>query len=552
MGKIFYILLILILGNQVYALVPLESLMLGDLSKQYFKENDPVSYIFEEKESQKGKKLSNYIAFADEGYNLNNYCQNNIKINYVDNWSRVQVKRSLLSTLQYIGLDLTTRALTEYSKFFEFSEDEFNNMVDGLVGNYCSQNLSVISIKQLKANFKKYYTLDESISLPSVEGDENFPKALWQTTRETTSKTQEMSLTVDLFKAFCSWGNDVDNLRLMVPFVKDPMIMSFINRQLSGYDFDLSEDKTKLKESTKTASVICENLICRKRETSEIFKRLRLSLGGQSYKDDFDRVFCADFKNSDFQYNGQVPEILEIIKTMTFDDQNAQAGQFVALITGVPDFMNRVEKYNVMKDALKASMDKSWREWAENQIKNYQQDLLYEERLLLKVVDRKKFFNEYLPEFEVNIDVILGEFDNSIAMNDKIKSTFNINVSKKFISWARENWKDVNINDEKEMKKVLEPFQVIIKDQVEDARLRFEIPPWKQGLERLVAIEILEQVSRYIGNYFQEPKGMMSIPVNLHYGIFALRYTHERWRIAQDAGERNKRIKKLEELLPGR
>lgn len=552
MRKIFNIIIFLSFLPSVSALVPLESIMLGDLSKQYFKDDDPVSYIYEEKKAKKGEKLSNYIAFADEGYNLLNYCENNTKINYIDNWSKQQVKRSLISTLQYVGLDITTRALAEYAKFFEFEKNEFENMVDGLVGNYCSQNLSVISIKQLKANFKKFYDLDQAKVLPSVENDDNFPRALWQTTTESNSKRQEMSITIDLFKSFCSWGNDVDNLRLLVPFIKDPMIMSFVNRQMSGYDFKFEKGRTKLKKSNKTVSVFCENLICRKKSVKELYKRVKLSLGSQSYRDDFNRLYCTDFKNVDFQYKGQVPEILKIIRSMTFDDQNAQAGQLISLLTGVPDFMNRVEKYTVMKEVLKSSMNQVWNNWADQQIKNYQNNLHYEERLLLKVVNRTTFFNEYLPEFEVNIDVTLGELDNSIAMNDKIKSSFSISVSKKFLAWARENWRDVDINNEEEMKKVLKPFTLIIKDQVENAREQFEIPPWKSGLERIVAIEVLEQISRYIGNYFENPTGMMKIPVNLNYGVFALRYTHERWKISQESGGRTKRIKKLEDLLPGR
>lgn len=549
-GKFFTILLFF--SFQVEALIPLESLMLGDLSSQYRLEKDPINYIYEEKVKGSSDKLRNYLAFNDEAYNLHNFCDDQTKISYIDRWSKSQVQRSILATLQYIGLDTTTRAIAEYSKFFEFTEDEFNNLTNHLVGNYCSQNVSVISLKQLKRNFSNYYNIKDSISLPSVEDDPRFPKGLWQTTKETISKTQEFSVTMDLFKTFCSWGGDIDNLRLMVPLVRDPAIMSFIIRNMLGEKFAFQKEKTTLVRSKESTTVICDNLVCRKRNVDDIRSNLRLSLGGQSYKDDFKRLYCTTMKNVDYQYKAQVPKLLEIIKEMTFDEQNLLASQFVALLTAVPDFLVRSERYDNMKDGLKASMDQSWRDWASDQIVNFRHDLLYEERLILKIVDRNMFFNEYIPKFEVNIDVTMGEFDNSVAMNDKIESSFDIQVSKKFLTWARRIWKEVDSNNVEETKKVLEPFELILKDQISDAKRGYDIAPWKEGMERLVAIEILEQVSRYIGKYFDEPTGMVKIPVNLHYGIFALRYSHQRWKIAQDSGKREERIKKLQQLLPAR
>jgi hypothetical protein len=68
--------------------------------------------------------------------------------------------KTVIATLQYIALDLTSRAIPQYAKYFEFNREEYVNMVDGLVGNYCSSNISVISKKELRNNLIKKILLN--------------------------------------------------------------------------------------------------------------------------------------------------------------------------------------------------------------------------------------------------------------------------------------------------------------------------------------------------------------------------------------------------------
>ena len=92
--------------------------------------------------------------FYDEAQNLKNSCVGESEIRYDSPWERQQVERSVLATLQYTGLAIiTVRALANYARYFQFSREEYQFLIENLVGNHCSQNVSVTSLKLLgKAN----------------------------------------------------------------------------------------------------------------------------------------------------------------------------------------------------------------------------------------------------------------------------------------------------------------------------------------------------------------------------------------------------------------
>ena len=156
--------------NLAYGLVPIESLVLGDFSRDFkAQENDPIAYIFSQDRSNKGSSsdketLAIYKGFYDEGVNLKNFCTRAERITYPSNWKEDQAKRTYLSTFQYLSLDLSVRALVKYARYFEFTKEEFSNFTESLVGNSCSQNTTVISLKELKKNFLVRFEKDEYFS----------------------------------------------------------------------------------------------------------------------------------------------------------------------------------------------------------------------------------------------------------------------------------------------------------------------------------------------------------------------------------------------------
>ena len=70
---------------------------------------------------------------------------------------------------------------------------------------YCSKNLTIISLKQLRKNLDIYFEHGASFELPSVQGNPLFPQALPRSFRP-KNRVIEFLQTVKLFRAVCSWG----------------------------------------------------------------------------------------------------------------------------------------------------------------------------------------------------------------------------------------------------------------------------------------------------------------------------------------------------------
>ncbi|RLA65850.1 MAG: hypothetical protein DRQ88_04300 [Epsilonproteobacteria bacterium] len=536
--KIFTLFLI---SLNTHALVPLESLVLGDLSGKYKNEaSTPLEYIFHARgkfKVEQKRSLAFYRGFIEEGENLSNFCKVDYQVNYSNIWERNEVKRSVISTLQYIGLDLLARAIPAYAKYFEFSENEFSNMTNNLVGNYCSKNISIISLKELKRNILFNFERGPGFDLPNIEDNSLFPKKLREYNTIDQMRENEFLQTVKLFQSLCSWGSDVDDLRLLVPLLRNPVVMGFLIRQLTNerFNWDLVNNEIGLKKDYRTVQVLCRGLICRKVNHETFTNKLPRSLGSREIEGDLNRLFCEEFKKSEYVLKGQEPKILKMIKESRPFDDNLMVGQFLSLLTGVPDLLVRANNFSDTKEFLKLSFKASWDEWSQNFIKEVGSYLYFEEPLTMEVVSRDLYYHEYKPYFSVEFDINQGEFDRTAEQVGKIDVSFNLKISKSYLSWARDEWRSLSAYvSQKRRKKIFNNFVKVIEDQVKNAQKKFLIPPWKGKLEKLVAKELLTQLALYDGKFFKYSKNdMINIPIKLNYAPFALKYIYFKYLLKQ-------------------
>lgn len=540
-----------------HGLVPIESLILGDISSQYQEnQSDPLAYIFkpdvgfENENTLYRHQLGNYLGFVQEGKNLDNLCKTRPEIQYRTAWNKEQVKRSTLATLQYVGLDVTVRAIGKYAKFLEFSPEQYDNMVDQLVGNYCSPNITVISLRELRRNLKMKFVAGE-YELPSIRDNPLFPQKLGAFNKIDEAVEQEFLHTVKLFRTFCSWGGDTGDLRLLVPFVRHPVVMAFVARQMGGKRLVWKdEDKTiRLVDDDKTPKILCENMICRKKNKEYFLRNMPYSLGTERLEQDISRLYCTDFRDADYSKNPQ-PQVKKWIDKKSFDDDNLMIGQFIALLTGIPDFMVRAKTFNEAQDFLRMSMEKSFDEWAQNKTANFSKDLYYEEGLTVEKVDRSLFFKPHKPDFKVMLDVNLGEMDRANQQIGKIAVSFNLIFPKNLLASAREQWAMVDPRKDKEQKDAIVNYlKKHIAEAVEAERKKFIIPPWKGDLENIILREILEQMVIYQGSFFKERDlSMVSVPVIFNYAPFALRYIGNEYMVERQK-EKAKALKIIDEKL---
>lgn len=530
----FIAVLVMSVSQSSWALAPIESLVLGNFSESYSEnETDPLNYVFS-RDQQLGKKgdkfkreLALYRGFYEEGKNMANYCKSERPIRYATEWEKMQVMRSLMSEIQYIGLDITARAIPQYAKALEFTRDEYVNLVDNLVGNYCSANLSVISKKELKNNLMIKFDRENNFKLPSVKGNPLFPDNLDTYLPPKTAIEQELKYTVKLFQSVCSWGGNPTNAALLVPVLKNPALMAFFFRQMDNRSIDWREQDNSVytKEDKGTVQVWCDNLICRKTIPETFYNKVYFSVGGTNLSEDLRRLYCEEFRTVDYKANQNDERLARMIKSMSFDEENFINSQFIALITGVPDFLLRGEKFSQGMDSLRSSVDFAWNKWARTQVESQGRELYFEEPLTLELVERKQYFNIFAPKFMVSFDVNLGEFDRIAQRLGKVRVSFHVNVQQSFLKYYREALRNLEPTEKEEKERLLKRFKAQITKDVQSAREKFLIPPWKGDLEALIAGELTEQMMSVADRHFKVgDHGFMAIPIELNYGVFALKY----------------------------
>lgn len=578
--KLFYSVIVLVMSPYTYGLMPLENVLLGDYVSEKSEDlSSPIDTLFERYDQQMSRqdilkyplgldeskiesprkllkdriKLGLYRGIIEEGYNLRNQCTLEKRaLRYPIPSEKQQAKRTFIATLQYKILDLTSYFLPVYAKYFEWEKDDYKNLVDNLVGNYCSQNLTTISLRNLKINMMRRYDRADRVNLPSIKENLYFPEKLGLQESRRSARESEFAYTIELFKSSCSWGNDTDNYRLLVPLLRSPVVAAMVLRELSGQSLTWIEEKSRPGlESEDTTRIVCKNLICRKSSEKDFNRFVPKALGSTGVLGDFKNLWCTELRDADYLYKNQVPQIAKIIKSRTMDEDQFLVSQLVALESGVPDLMILAPKFSDLLSLTRSSVDQTWDFWAEGQNDNYKKALAYEEALQIEPAPTRLFFKNLRPKFSVELDINQGEFDRVNNILGKLRTKMNLKFSKKFLKWAREQWSSIErISDEQTAKQREErirlPFKKMIGEQMETLLSSYPVVPLKKEIDQLIIDEILGQLVSYDGNFFKgEVEGMVEVPVYINYGLFALRHLRDRYKIKRNQGLISSDLEKL-------
>jgi hypothetical protein len=180
-------LLAILMTSSLWALVPVEGIILGDAKNEL--QQDPLNFIFSDiyDRSSKGEvgKVKLYHAFYQDGQRLQESCSYLGPSTYATPWLEKQAQRSVVSTLQYIGLDQSIKAIGAYSKKLEVSEEDYQKLKANLVKNYCSKNVTVYSLRNIEKALDHYYKNPDFNVVPSVETSP-FATNLYKNTSETS------------------------------------------------------------------------------------------------------------------------------------------------------------------------------------------------------------------------------------------------------------------------------------------------------------------------------------------------------------------------------
>ena len=518
------------------AMIPLDKLVLGNFFEHFPEKIETLDLFMKpiKKSSIKQQKqLQLFRGFYQEGENLENFCINKKDSSQFDFSERQQVKQSYIATFQYVGLDITARALSKYALLFDFSTEEYQHLVDYLTGNYCSANLTVIGHTKLKKNIMAYFNDPHSFAIPSIKDNPLFSH--YKEIRNDTKKhrKQEFLHTIKLFQAFCSWGNNPDNLRLLVPLLKNPSLSAFVIRHMAAKKIGYSSGHNIIQDDATTSQIWCDHLICRKKTQTEFEKKLTTLFEGEDISNTLSYLYCKEFKNAKYKIKDQVVQIKKIISKRDQSEENLMTSQMISLITGIPNLLLWVNKFNDGKKILQDHINEKLDYWASMQNASHNKTLYFEESLSFELVDRKFYFERTLPRFKVIIDVNSGEFDRVNQMIGKLSATFDIKLNYSYLKWLRTQW-NLPMTEKKIKKarqKLKQTLVLRIEGQTNHAVNKLGIPVIKNKLNSLVAKEILSQIERYRGVFFkQQTRDPVKISIIFNYAPFALKYNRYRHR----------------------
>lgn len=512
------------------ALVPVEGILFGEAPKEY--QQDPLYHIFNDiyDKSLEGenRKVRLYKNTFDSGVLLQESCGMYNQSSYPTSWMEKQAKRSMVASLQYIGLDTSIKAIGAYAKKLEISEESFQKLSQNLVKNYCSKNMSIFSLKKLSENLSYYYKNPMTSLIPSVDSSPFATSIFKSKTESAIARSNEFDQAIQNFKSFCSWGGDVADYRLLIPYIKNPFVMSFVIKNLSAIQdkYDNSSNIISQVQSSDTVQVSCDELICRKVSIEDFRKKFPRTIGSSGLYTDLVKLYCHHFRQQDYSTSNTIPQVKTWIKKMELEDPIFETSFFISLMTGVPDPIFGVENYRDLPAVAKSSIDERWNRWANDLLKRFSHDILYEESLKIKAKPRRDVISLRTQGFKLDFTVTLGEMDKVVDDIDKLDATFDIKLSKNYLRHIGTKWNEFTGNiDEEGRKTFRDEVSKYISHQLKGKEKYFRQKMWNDEFSRHIVQELVGQVLAYRGPLFDSLQDeMITIPVNFTFGTFALSY----------------------------
>jgi len=511
-----------------WGIVPIEDVLLGSaLEDGKF---DPLGSIFKKinkTQTEEVRKLRSFYFKTNEAENLKNSCELYQGIDFASTWQEKQAQRSITSTLQWIGLEITSKAIGALANELQMDKTEFSRLSSNLVKNYCSKNISVISLKNLEEKLFKFFENPEIKILPSIKDSPYITKYFKDYSQGEEFNKRQLHYSIMNFRSFCSWGSDTEDFRLLAPYLAHPVIMAYVFKNLLNLEeqYDDKSDKIFLEPAKNSVQVICRELICRKTNFKTFSLEFPLSLGATALKTDLEKHYCFRFKQLNLSRN-ENKTINEWVKTQELEDTVFELAFFVSLLTGVPEVLFSLPKYADIPFLIKSSIDEKWDNWAKEVLSMFSKDLLFEESLHLKTIMTRDDNFTGLKSLKLKMFLTLGDLDQVLNEKDKFKLSFHLKVPKNYFIQMILKWRNfresLNLNGEKEVRK---EFAHYLHHQLELKEKKLLQKLWTKDVSRVLADEIFDESLKlarsFEGQYSSE---LISIPVEINYGLFAVSY----------------------------
>lgn len=546
MRYVFLSLIVGLVSSPAFSLVPVEGILLGEATSEI--QNDPLSLVFTNiyetpSNDIEYKKVKNYQALLTSGTFFTEGCSQLGPVTYSTPWKEQQAKRSVTAALQYIGLDRTIKAIGAYAKTLEVSETQYKTLVDNIVGQYCSENVTVMSLKTIRKSLEFYYQNPDQNILPNVEKSPYVTEAFKAGSLTSETRSKEFQFALKNFRAFCSWGGNTEDYRLLPPYLKNPFIMGLVTRNMAGLSYVWDDESGKMiwkKDAPEAIRVVCKDLVCRQTSRENFIKDFPTSTGSTGVSTDLNKLYCQHFRYLDYDHKKTIPEVREWMKSAEIEEPFLESGFFVSLMSGVPDPFMIQNKFSDIPLIVKSSVDERWSQWSKDSLTTFSRELLFEESLRVRALPRR-VIADIREDLLLDFHVTLGEMDRIMKVNDKVSMSFDFKFSKNWLKSLITKRNQVVGDLDVEAEKVFQDEVARYIDlQLRTKEKLFTQKIWNEEFSRLIAGELLGQVLSYRGSYFDNYKDeMVRVPVRFSYGIFALSYLRYRSQVAKGAAELN-------------
>lgn len=531
-------LLALGLVSNVFALVPLEGIVLGKVTESL--QVDPLQGVFStplEGDGYQQYIFKSYVHLIEEAQQLEQSCSYIGKASYASPNDETIALRTIVANLQYIGIDRAVKSIGAYARYLGFTNEEYQSLVEKLVKGSCSPNISIYSLKLIKQNL--YASFKEDGLLINFIGEPYAPSTTISKVSSLDTRENEFNHITKNFRALCSWGGEVENYRLLPPLLANPVVMSFVFRHMESKRLNYN-DKTNeisLNNDPGLSRVSCSGALCRSSSADKFEKKFPRMIGSSGLKQDLQRQWCNHFRYQNYLINEtQSPIVRDWIKAQEPEDEKKDVAVMVSLLTGVSDLVMGTKNYNELSAMLKEPIDSGWSKWATNSIKNFSTDLYREEPLEFRIEKTPTLSNQN--PFQIDLSITMGELDRVLAIQDKLKFEFGIKISRNWLRWARTQAIEAKLADDPavEQERVVALIADHLKINTTDEMSKNFVYFGDLGqLSFLLSETLIDQLLKYEGNYFDQIQDkMVRLPIRLHYGMFALSYIKHKLRIIRN------------------
>lgn len=484
MGKLYFVLNLFLIPHLACGFVAIESLILGDVAPELSLELTGVP---------KNNK-SDYYNLQKKARDLDNSCVWINKPKRITSNEYVKRLTSVIANLQYSSLNAISKNIAVLAKHKKITEEEFQILSDNIVTNYCSENLSVISKKELENNLNYFFngsSIKEETHSMGV-----YNKALVNIVKKEEYIDNQLRAALQVFRGLCSWGGTSDDLGILNPFLKSPHVNSFI---LSEINSDNPEFKP----------VLCDNLICRPHTMSEDKKTAYVASAKSFY--------CHVFKKLPSRPGPRSETLKEWSKDVTSDDFIFQTFQLISALSNQPNLIALADGNN-NKSIFSSFYDDYFQSWSDNKLEVFSDDLKYEEVLSL----RRTNISQNGKSREISFDIDYGELDHARNIVGKVKTKFSFSLGQKLVKYIRyEFLYDENYSEKKEklLKRVIKEHVIEKGNKIYSEYFTFLK---KDYFYDQLALAIFDDISSSAVLKNEDFGG--AYVLKFHYGVFAMNY----------------------------